>query len=380
LNSRNCNLVVHFFHSFDDQPDPLTQLALHDLRESGLRNFVDDCIQELKKDSFLQPGTSDQELLEAVAANQDSLFVKYDLEGIFAPMVPSPREAIRNFHRVALCTPAWPDTWSRTDHREAEKDLSFTMEWLKNASIHAKDFELSTPLLAFARRIGSAYTSGTERLQELLESYASQYDMRVDPDHVSRRVIKVLDSHSQYTRRCVWPFHPSAVRVRCLHWIFSEAVTLETKVLRGCAPALESFFRSLLFRHGRNLGSLGKGVSLLFVPHSLLSRATVEVVLAPNLDPKLPPPILGVLFHLLRDCWELCLTYTLDGTLKNYILEAPSAPFFRRGDLASEPLRIEWNDTCRHYAESIMKAGGAGLGSEAETEPVRKFRERLRWY
>jgi hypothetical protein len=122
---------------------------------------------------------------------------------------------------------------------------------------------------------------------------------------------------------------------------------------------------------------------LLSTPCIVFLRATVDVVVdtvAMLSAPELPPPIIGVLFHLLRDSRELCLTYIMDANLQSHSLGIPAAPFFKRGGLASDSLREKWTETCRHYAESIMRSRRDDLGMEAAAELAQKFVEELLWY
>ncbi|KAK3302918.1 uncharacterized protein B0T15DRAFT_513146 [Chaetomium strumarium] len=60
--SCQCGLSVRFYDSFDDQADPLTQLALDDVRETGLRKFVSEFFKDLEESSPFTPDKSDQKL------------------------------------------------------------------------------------------------------------------------------------------------------------------------------------------------------------------------------------------------------------------------------------------------------------------------------
>jgi hypothetical protein len=351
---------------------------MNDLRQSGLRKFVDDFIQELNQDPLLRPGRSDRELEEAVRAK-----VEATIGDTFRSSLPSPREAIQHFDRVALCTPSWSDVRHLGEHRDAETHLGIVMELVRDVLEGLNEIS-AVPIVAFARGVGATLGDSFERLQELLELYSSQYDNRANLAHASRRIVQLLDTHAQDSRRTYYLFHPPALRVRCLLWTFFEAVALEAKALRGCATALESFFGSLFdASQGRKkITSFEKGITLLFIPHILVWRATLVVVsdiITGLSTPKLPPPILGVLFHLLRDSKGLCLAYTLDGHLQNHNLEVPPTPFFKtkRGGLASESLRTKWMDDCRSYAESVMRAEGGNLGIDAAATPSWKFEGEL---
>jgi hypothetical protein len=142
-----------------------------------------------------------------------------------------------------------------------------------------------------------------EILTELLESYWSQYDRRSSPGIIRPecRLIHILDEISKQVEPWFrYPFHPSTLRVRCWLWVYSEALTLEVRALSVCATTMRSLARNDFDERG---------------PKSTPTRVVFDTVgdpLAFLFTPKPPSPVLGVVFHLLRDCQEICLTYTLD--------------------------------------------------------------------
>lgn len=50
--------------SFEDKPDPLTQLAIEDVRENGLRAFVTDSVTDIERKVFSNPTGSERYLRE----------------------------------------------------------------------------------------------------------------------------------------------------------------------------------------------------------------------------------------------------------------------------------------------------------------------------
>jgi Mg2+ and Co2+ transporter CorA len=165
---------------------------MDDLRKSGLRKFVDDFVQELDRDTLLHPGKSDQELEEAIRAK-----IEDTIGNAISPSLPPPREAIRHFDRVALCTTIWPDIRRRRDYEDAERRLGTIMKSLEHVLGNLQDV-LSASLSVVMRSVGSALIKSSERVQELLGSYMSQYNNRANSAATSRRAMLVLDIHSRY--------------------------------------------------------------------------------------------------------------------------------------------------------------------------------------
>jgi hypothetical protein len=236
---------------------------------------------------------------------------------------------------------------------------------------------------SFARVIGWNTLDRTDTLCELLESYWSQYNRRPSPGDVPLecRVIHILDEiYGQDEQRSRYPFHPSTLRLRCLLWIYSGALTLDARTLSVCATTMKLLARGGFDNGRREPTLMPRALPLPFPPHLFTPR----VVFDTHRDPlaffstsKPPSPILGVLFHLLRDSQEICLTYALDGNLENRRLELPSSPVFERGGLALGLLREEWAHSFRHCAELVVSSGRANLGAYSAAGSARWFQARF---
>ncbi|KAK4244426.1 hypothetical protein C7999DRAFT_35205 [Corynascus novoguineensis] len=219
-------------------PDSLTRLAMDDLRRSGLRKFVDDFVQEVEQDSLLRWGATKLELQKAVRAK-----ILNAMGDTISRSLPSPREAIQHFSRAALCTPSWPNITHQRDYTDAKSRLSAVIKGVQECLDYLRNGR-DLPLFALARAVGSRFFSGrTQALEVLLELYCLQHNSSASRENASRHIIRVLSLHDRYTQRTFYPFQPSALRMRCLLWVFSQVLTLEAKILCGLAALLRSAFR-----------------------------------------------------------------------------------------------------------------------------------------
>ena len=104
LASENCNLELRFQDSHDNRPDPLTDIALEDLRSSGMREFV----QKFMREASLSEGRS------APETNGNGLHLEDWIRDRLAdlgpdPTTPSRQPEVRGFDRVTVCKPQWPE-------------------------------------------------------------------------------------------------------------------------------------------------------------------------------------------------------------------------------------------------------------------------------
>src|SRR5579859_6167551 len=104
--------------SSEDKPDPLAQLAIEDIRESGLRAFVTDSIAEIERNGYLNANGSERQLKELISRDIPGLGTHPQREAF------QPRSEIRYFRRVTLCLPQWPSFGSDTSYSRGNKRLA----------------------------------------------------------------------------------------------------------------------------------------------------------------------------------------------------------------------------------------------------------------
>lgn len=122
--------------------------------------------------------------------------------------------------------------------------------------------------------------------------------------------------------------------MRCLLWMLSQILALESKVLRGCARALESFSG---LENG--LPSPPPAVVAVVSPLTLFGTACewIRRAIPSEPAPSDPPPILGV-FYLIQDSWDLCLAYLarwMEWTPSKLYLRLPALASLLKGNFAT---------------------------------------------
>ncbi|KAE9569755.1 hypothetical protein CGMCC3_g14165 [Colletotrichum fructicola] len=101
-----CGLSARFLDSFDDEPDPVTSLALKDIRRTGLRLVIEQTMlgfgerepKKMKNQEMLYEQT-----MNALAKSKNELGPR--------PMAPArnDKSEIKDFRRITLCSEQWPD-------------------------------------------------------------------------------------------------------------------------------------------------------------------------------------------------------------------------------------------------------------------------------
>ncbi|KAK3942811.1 hypothetical protein QBC46DRAFT_447383 [Diplogelasinospora grovesii] len=364
-----CALWVRFHDSFEDEPDPLTQLAMDDLRESGLRKFVSDFVEDIERNSLISSNRTDRELKDLIRPKFS------DIGGRFSTSLPSARGAIQNFRRITLCTPYWPSIGQQhLAYDDADRHLCTVMNGVKRLLDYLQEGS-DLPINIVGRFLDSRIGGRTEGVERFLKSIWSQHNSKKRPDNISERIIKVLEIHGQCAQECGYLFHPSVLRVRCLLWTFSHVLTLEAKILRGCSVALDLVSAPEGLRHQEH-SPTEKAYTLLFIPHVFLWRMTFDVVgdAAALFRTSQPPPaVLGVIFRILRDSRELCLGYFLDGNLRNCDLDLAPSNVFNRGAFTSDTAMTRWLASYRQCAESVMSSEGDALTTRGAEQSLRAF-------
>ncbi|KAF4993353.1 hypothetical protein FDECE_13468 [Fusarium decemcellulare] len=229
LPSQKCGLWLRFLDSHDNRPDPLTQLALDDLKSSGMQEFL--------SNFFRQADEPEQQSIGLV----DLIDKKIAKVGPHVPQSLNKESPhIGQVCRVTLCNPQWPDifhneadTRSRIQMREAREGLQRTKQLLG-----AEDM----PFAMVARLINTRFWFGREKegmlrfIKRILRAFTRRKRLRI-PSKYSRRlrdyVARVDEAGTQFT--------PSSMEARCFLWMYCEILQLEAKVLQNCAMLLNTW-------------------------------------------------------------------------------------------------------------------------------------------
>jgi hypothetical protein len=87
---------------FEDKADPITQLAIDDMRKRGLKAFVTEFVAEIERNGYLDSNMVRHKLKDSISRKFQGLGFPGRTESFQA------RSKIRNFRRVTLCRPRWP--------------------------------------------------------------------------------------------------------------------------------------------------------------------------------------------------------------------------------------------------------------------------------
>lgn len=352
--------------SFEDEVDPLTKIAIDDIKESGLRAFVTTFEAEIERRGYLNSNISERELKNMVSRNfQDAVSVS--CRGA-SPELPD----IRVFRRVTLCLPHWPSVGQDPTFQRADAHLASVMEGLKrslNILQAGPDLPLQIVGKAIGSRVGGGRTGGVEKV---LRSALSQYDLRARQPNYYKQIIPTLKALSQCAEELWWQFHPSIIQVRCLLWTLSRALTLEAKLLLSCANALSPW--SVPKGVTRRENSIGhKLFTVLFIPHVLIWRVTFDLVEdAASLvsDTPRPPPALGAIFKIVKDSTSLSLAFCIDGNLdKCKLTVGPSSLFTFENRTAKE----NWVTSHLECLELALRSDGDSLRGDETRRQLLEF-------
>ena len=244
-----------------------------------------------------------------------------------SPEIPD----IRVFRRVTLCLPRWPSVGQDPTSQRADEHLASVMEGLKRY-LNIIQAGSDLPLQIVGKAIGSRFTGGrTGGVEKVLRSALSQYNLRArQPHYYYKQIIPALKALSQCAEELWWQFHPSIIKVRCLLWTLSRALTLEAKLLLSCANALSPW--SVPKGVTRQEHSIGfKLYTVLFIPHILMGRATFDLIndtVSLFSGTPRPPAVLGAIFKILEGSTNLSLAFCIDGNLDKCNLTVEPSTFF----------------------------------------------------
>jgi hypothetical protein len=358
-----CGLWVRFQDSFEDEADPLTQLAIDDIRETSLGAFVKDFVAEADRNGYLNANRNECQLKDLISHNFPDLRA-HSSRGAFQA-----RSEIRDFLRVTLCLPQWPSFGQNSTYQRAERRLTTVVDGLKR-TLRLLQEGSDLPVEIAAKAINSRLNTRAEGAEGVLRSACLQQNRNF------MQIVPVLAAYSQCAKESKCQFHPSVVKARCLLWTFSQILTLEGKLLLRCSEAL-SPWSAPEEATPRETSTFHKLCSVLFIPHVLICRATFDVVadvVSHFSDPSPPPDVLGAIFWILKDSRSLCLEFCVEGTLENCDLDlAPSRLFDGTAFMMSDTALADWRVSCRRCLESVLRSEGRSLQTDSSRQLLWTF-------
>ncbi|KAF4446569.1 nadp:d-xylose dehydrogenase [Fusarium austroafricanum] len=351
-----CGLWLRFHDSFDDEPDPLTRIALQNIKSSGKAEFV--ARVEARHNAGPTRNSTRQSSCVSYAID------KLDSNGpITSPSVES--HVIENFRRVTLCNPQWPDPRPSKSEREAMGMLRTIISGLERTRDYfgAEDFPFAqvAALLnsrAWNAREDQAVARFVRMCLEALRQKASLAR--------STNIISLMDLYVEEAREHLAEFQTVALETRCLLWMYQEARQLEAQILRSCAELLDRW--SLPQGFTREKTPLF--VKLLFSPHIILLAPLrgfdiiMDVGESFITKPKYLP---GAIKHLITSSEDISLHFYIHDGLKDY-----SQPAMRTGageTTSNDGITAE----SRQWMEEAMQSKGQTIKARKTQVELRKL-------
>ncbi|KAF6828969.1 nadp:d-xylose dehydrogenase [Colletotrichum plurivorum] len=235
-----CGLSARFLDSFDDEPDPVTSIALEDVRRTGLRKFFDESAPVRGACN-----TKDMKRTDAFFEETMNAWIRR-LKKELGPRPMAPirhdRLRIKDFRRIAICNEQWPDLAKAVDMVDSSASrLRAVIQGLKR---HAELLGTEKqPLDAVASIIGSRCMGARARsemrlfFQSIVRAYTDRQNLWL-PGEAS---LSLLEGYDRRTRDAKAQFNASVIRLRCLLWIYSETLVLNADLMRGCCGLFNHF-------------------------------------------------------------------------------------------------------------------------------------------
>ncbi|KAL3602898.1 hypothetical protein FPOAC2_07214 [Fusarium poae] len=230
LQCSRCGLWLRFLDSYDGEPDPLTQIAINDIKASGKAAFAY---------GFLQFNNQDRE---------HSVDIRTLLRDRMAQIGPIPpersraeRPKIRHFRRVTLCSSRWPK-FSDNKSRKTASELLITTKYgfeRMESFLKSEDLPFAWAAAAVGTRFWNARTE--QALLRFITSSLQALKHSVPPHATPQDNARLLDDFVYNTEAGVFDFLPERLEARCFLWMLWDVFLLQAKILSSCAKLLDNW-------------------------------------------------------------------------------------------------------------------------------------------
>lgn len=351
--------MLRFEDSHDNSPDPLTEIALEELRASGMRDFVQEFIREVGLSRGHSPPENDGNSLQLDGWMRDRLT---DLRR--GPTL-SRQPQVRDFRTVTVCRPQWPDLSHHRSYQEAIEHFSETMKGVKRGIqyIKAEDF----PFAKFAAFLNSRFWNarnqqGTLRfLESMLQAYKSRRLFIV----WSRMTASLLYDYIQCVDEAGAQYRTSVLRIRCLLWICWDVLRVEGEILFGCSKLLDCWSSP----EGYKREKTPLVMKLFATPHMLLLvpwRLTFDLVedVAELFAEEKPLYLPSAIQQLVMRTGAIALDFYLDGDLSHY---------FNTHKVLNDDVGTKFTPACRNWMDDVMRSEGRALEANQVVQNLGKM-------
>jgi hypothetical protein len=352
MNSRRCGLIVNFLHSHKNQPDPITEIAMKDIRAQGLREFVDRC----RVEQVRAAGGSDTGDFPTTAQIEN--WVQEHVASDYPqPQPPAAMWKLKagNFKRVVFCETQWPNLADDDQHlgainkfEEVSRGLERAISWCEARIADNSPFK---KLHVWTR----SRLNKTRYMRNIIPF------LRVVVDAFRSRRSVITNDSVECGNQSTEEFRPSSVEARALLWFYLEPRDLESKLIRRCARLLKTYGAP----EGRTYAGANlfeKFFETLFVPHLIFFRAIeVSIDIVQLLSSQDPTQILHDIPYLIRNSALISLHFHIEGSLERYSDSA--------GD-SSYPLSQSQTEKRREWMEAVVKSEGLLLACKETRKAI----------
>ncbi|KAF5527414.1 hypothetical protein CGCA056_v001739 [Colletotrichum aenigma] len=345
-----CGLSARFLDFFDNEPDPVTSLALKDIRRTGLRVFFEETMLGIGARG--PPKMKNQEMPYEQTINA---LIKCRDELGSRPVAPSRnnRSGIKDFRRITFCSDQWPDLAKATEvARSSVKRLRAAIQGLKR---YSEARSACFPMDVFASLLNSRILDARRDLEmkaffkSIVDAFSARQTLWMPPAAFFSSLEEYIWCARDANARDV----ASVIRLRCLLWTYEETLALDADLKRGFFDHFSHWAASkgAVDDSGLLINTL---FGIAFSPHALVTRLTVDVVadIVGLFREGDPVHILACLPLLIKDSAELVVMHILDGNL---------AAYFRKARTSRDSTVRQLNQASKEWLESTIESRGETL-------------------
>lgn len=168
-----------------------------------------------------------------------------DTSTLVNDMKGSRESSMKDFLRVTLCYVQSERQRGISRLLRAERTLEEVMQQI-NDLLHQIESQPLEPLAYVSRLL--YWRNGFDThysFAEILRSVCNSYDQRCCQGLNSKRISQILVLLDQCSQESNLPFYPSILAARCVVWIYSRLLALESILLLGISRAFQKIYRRL---------------------------------------------------------------------------------------------------------------------------------------
>jgi hypothetical protein len=327
--SKNCRLSVHFRDSFDDGPDPLTQIAIDDISQSGTaRGLTEQFISEINEIGVSNASLTKNERRSLISQSLPNLQTYNQIDS------GDKSSRIGDFRRVTLCRVQWPKRGAEPAVLKADRRLSKAMGLVGR---YLQTIE--EPILA-RRWLTTKLTMPISRGEAFAKQLLAYYEQRCREQPSFKYLYELMAVYDQCAQETGLTFHLSIVKIRCLLWGYSRVLNTEAKVVLRLSNILNRIFAQSEDTAENPPGIVERFLGVYFLPRVLGHRVFGDI------RSKLENPdyFSATMCRIVKDSRSLCLELISEKSLQNYNMDLSPECFFNKTMFTSNSVLENWKN------------------------------------